>query len=460
MARLTDAAPGPPDHPGPADSPDRRHQQRGWYVYDWANSAFQTTVITVFLGPYLTSLAEAAAGADGFVRPLGVPLRAAAFYPYLVSLSALLQVLAMPLAGAVADRTGARRLLLGVFAYLGAAATLALYLVRGEAYLVGGALFLVATVAYSCSIVVANAWLPELAPPDDRDRVSSRGWAMGYLGGGLLLAVNLGLVAAAEGGALDVPTDEAVRISIASAGGWWAVFTLVPLARLRDPRTRPPQVDGAVLTSGFRQLGRTLRGLRRTPATLGFLVAYLLYNDGIQTVISQSAVFADAELRLDQSTIAAAVLLVQFVAVAGALGLGALAVRIGAKRTVLGSLVVWMVVVAAAFVLPAGRELAFYGLAAGIGLVLGGSQALSRSLFSHMVPAGQEAAYFSLYEVSDRGTSWLGTLLFALALQVTGSYRASIISLLVFFVLGFVLLARADVRAAAAEAGNAAPERL
>ena len=441
-------------------APSLRRERTGWYVYDWANSAFQTTVIAVFLGPYLTSLAEAAAGADGFVRPLGIPIRAAAYYPYLVSLSALLQVLSMPVVGAVADRTGRRRFLLGVFAYLGAAATLALYLVEGRAYLAGGALFLVASVAFSCAIVVANAWLPELAGPDERDQVSSRGWALGYLGGGLLLAANLVLLTLADADVLDISTGQAVRVSLASAGAWWAVFTLVPLTRLRDPARQPPALQAPVLVAGFRQLAGTVRHLRGARQTLLFLAAYLLYNDGIQTVISQSAVFADAELRLDQSTIAAAVLLVQFVAVAGALGLGRLAVRIGAKRTVLGSLLVWTVVLATAYVLPAGREVAFYGLAAGIGLVLGGTQALSRSLFSHMIPAGREAEYFSLYEISDRGTSWLGALLFGLALQITGSYRFSILSLIVFFVAGFALLALVDLRRAAAEAGNPAPTRV
>jgi UMF1 family MFS transporter len=155
-----------------------------------------------------------------------------------------------------------------------------------------------------------------------------------------------------------------------------------------------------------------------------------------------------------------AVLIVQLVAVGGALLLGWLAARLGAKRMVLASLTVWIAVLAYAFVLPAGRLQPFYALACLIGLVLGGTQALSRSLFSHMVPAGREAEYFSAYEISDRGTSWLGPLLFGLALQVTGSYRLAIVSLVIFFVMGFVLLWRADIRRAAAEAGNPAPSRL
>lgn len=442
-----------PDGPRPsAGTAVRRRHQRAWYVYDWANSAFQTSVITVFLGPYLTELARAAADAQGFVRPLGLPLRAAAFYPYLVSLSALLQVMAMPLIGALADRTGRRRLLLGVLAYTGAIGTMLLYFVRGDAYLLGGLLFLVTSVAFTCAVVVYNAWLPDIAVTAERDAVSSRGWALGYLGGGLLLAANLVLLRLAD--PLGIDLADAVRISIVSAGGWWALFTVVPLLGLRDP---PPRSAGG---SGFGQLADTLRGLRRAPATLTFLAAYLLFNDGVQTVISQAAIFADQELRLAQDVIVIAVLAVQLVAVVGALLLGRLADRFGAKRVVLASLLVWIGVLAYAYALPAGRVQPFYALACLIGLVLGGTQALSRSLFSHMVPTGREAEYFSAYEISDRGTSWFGALLFGLAVQLTGSYRIAIVSLVVFFVAGFVLLWLADIRRAAAEAGNAAPARV
>lgn len=440
----------------PADRA-RRRERRGWYVYDWANSGFQTSVITVFLGPYLNDVATAAADTAGFVRPLGVPVRAVAFYPYLVSLSALLQVLAMPLIGAVADRTGRRRLLLGLTAYTGAAATVGLWFVSGSAYLLGGALFLLATVAYGCSVVVYNSYLPDIAGPDERDAVSSRGWATGYLGGGLLLAAHLALFTAADAGALPMSGGTAARVCIASAGVWWAVFTVVPLRALRH-REGAANADLSI-RDGFRHVATTLRRIRGAPATLAFLVAYLLYNDGVQTVISQAGVFADA-LGMGAGTIAAAVLLVQIVAIGGALGLGAAALRFGAKRVVLASLVLWTGVVAYAFVLPAGATTAFFVLAGLIGLVLGGTQALSRSLFSQMVPTGAEAEYFSAYEISDRGTSWLGPLLFGLALQVTGSYRVAILSVVVFFAAGFVMLWRLDVRAAVAEAGNPQPERI
>lgn len=204
----------------------------------------------------------------------------------------------------------------------------------------------------------------------------------------------------------------------------------------------------------------TLKDMRKHPLTMSFLLAYLIYNDGIQTVISQASIYGSEELELDQTTLIVAVLLVQVLAVAGALGMGRLARTHGAKRTILGSLGVWAVILAAGFFLPARAPLWFFALAAAIGLVLGGSQALSRSLFSHLVPRGKEAEYFSAYEMSDRGLSWLGPLVFGLAYQLTGSYRDAIISLVVFFALGFVLLARVPVRRAVAAAGNPVPERI
>lgn len=245
-----------------ADPRDRRREQRGWYFYDWANSAFPTTVVAVFLGPYLTTVTEAAAGAGGFVYPLGIPIRAGSLFPYVLSLSVLLQVLVLPLIGAITDRTQRKKQLLALFAYVGALATMGMYLIEGSTYLLGGVLFLVANLSFGASIVVYNAFLPEIAKPDERDRVSSRGWGLGYLGGGLLLAVNLALFSAHE--ALGLSEGHAVRISLLSAGAWWALFALIPLRTLRN-RRRPvhsSEQGAAVVTGGFRQLFDTLRAAR------------------------------------------------------------------------------------------------------------------------------------------------------------------------------------------------------
>ncbi|MFE1246591.1 MFS transporter [Streptomyces sp. NPDC058735] len=438
----------------PADGADLRREQRGWYFYDWACSVYSTSVLTVFLGPYLTSVAESAADAGGYVHPLGIPVRAGSFFAYSVSLSVIVAVLVMPLVGAAADRTGRKKPLLAAAAYLGATATAAMFFLDGDRYLLGGALLVVANAAQSVAMMLYNSYLPQIAPPEQRDAVSSRGWAFGYAAGSLVLVGNLVLYTGHE--SFGLSESAAVRVCLASAGLWWGAFALIPLTRLRDRRT----VRREAALPGFRQLAATVRDMRRHPLTLAFLLAYLVYNDGIQTVISQASVYGSEELGLGQSTLIGAVLLVQVLAVAGALTMGRLARRYGAKPTILGSLVAWTGTLAAGFFLPAGAPVWFFVLAAGIGLVLGGSQALSRSLFSHLVPPGKEAEYFSAYEMSDRGMSWLGPLLFGLTYQLTGSYRDAIISLVVFFVLGFALLARVPVRRAIEEAGNPVPERI
>ncbi|GGQ32314.1 MFS transporter [Streptomyces roseolilacinus] len=439
-----------------APPPDRRRERRGWYFYDFACSVYSTSVLTVFLGPYLTSVAKAAADADGFVHPLGVPVRAGSVFAYSVSLSIVLAVLVMPLAGAAADRTGRKKPLLAAAAYTGAGATAGMFFLDGDRYLLGALLLILANASLAVSMALYNAYLPQIAGPEERDAVSSRGWAFGYTSGALVLVLNLVLYTGHA--SFGLSESAAVRICLASAGLWWGAFTLVPLRRLRDRRVAPGGA-GAV-GSGWRQLAATLRDMRRHPLTLSFLLAYLVYNDGVQTVISQASVYGSEELGLDQTTLITAVLLVQVLAVAGALGMGRLARSYGAKRTILASLAVWTLILAAGYLLPAGAPAWFYALAAAIGLVLGGSQALSRSLFSHLVPRGKEAEYFSAYEMSDRGLSWLGPLVFGLAYQLTGSYRDAIVSLVLFFVAGFALLARVPVRRAVAAAGNPVPERI
>lgn len=431
---------------------NNRREQRGWYFYDWANSAFSTTVVTVFLGPYLTTITKAAADAQGFVYPLGIKVNAGSFFPYIVSLSVLLQVIFLPVLGAITDYSHRKRQMMALFAYLGAFTTMGMYFLQGTHYLLGGLLFLIANLSFGASVVFYNAFLPEIARPEERDSVSSMGWALGYLGGGLLLMMNLVLVSKA--GAFGLETGQAVRISLASAGVWWAIFTIIPLVALksRQPvRSLPPHAS--YLTIGFRQLRSTLSRTSNYPQTMLFLAAYLLYNDGIQAVITLSSQFGQEELGLPISTLTTVILMVQFVAFLGSILFNYIAKGVGARNAIMVSLVIWTgtLVYAYGFL---QTESQFFILAAVIAIVLGGSQALSRSVYSMMIPKGREAEYFSLYEISERGTSWLGPLLFGLSLQFTGSYRIAIGSLVIFFIAGVILLSQVDLKKAAAEAGN------
>ncbi|GAB1471794.1 MFS transporter [Chloroflexota bacterium] len=432
----------------------------GWAMYDWANSAFSTTVGTVFLAPYVASLAAEAALAysDGKVRLLGLAIAPDSFMGYCISISVLLQVLFLPILGAIADYSHMRKRMMQIFATIGAFATILMFFVTGSVWWLGGLLYIVANLAFGAAIVFYNAYLPDIASEDERDRVSSYGWAMGYLGGGILLALNLAFYTLREN--LGVPTELAVRINLASAGIWWLGFSFITWKRLRSrhaSRTLPP--NETYVRVGFRQLWKTVREIKKFPETVKFLFAYFLYNDGIQTVIAMASTFAAAPLirggvGLDTETLTALILMIQFVAFFGALLWGRLANWIGAKQSVIFSLIIWSGVVIYAYIGLKGesRVIEFFILGIFIAIVLGGSQAISRSLFSQMIPSGKEAEFFSFYEVSDRGTSWIGPALFALVNDVTGSLRPAILSLIFFFIMGLILLPFVNVNKAIADA--------
>ncbi|HVO98482.1 MAG TPA: MFS transporter [Bryobacteraceae bacterium] len=419
-----------------------KREQFGWCMYDFANSAFYTTVITLFLGPYLTALASNAADAGGYVHPLGIPILAKAFWSFAVALSVILQVIFLPVFGAVADYGRHKKEFLGTTAYLGAVATIGMFFLKGGDYLMGGLLFLIANVAFGAAEVVYNSFLPEIAPPEDRDAVSSKGYAIGYIGGGVLLALNLALFLGA--GKIGITEGMAVRISLSSAGAWWAVFTIPTLLTLhnRGPARSLGVGQSAVVTAA-RQLAHTIKEVRHYPETTIFLVAYMLYNDAIQTVISLSSQFGADELKIPQAQLTLTILMVQFVAFFGAMGFNWVASKTTAKRAVVVSLLVWTAVVIYMFWVTTMIE--FFLMAAVVALVLGGSQALSRSLFAQLIPKGREAEYFGVYEITDKGTSWLCPIIFGLALQFTKSFRMAILSLVVFFLAGTLTLLKVDV---------------
>ena len=436
--------PSPPAPPG-----EDPRQVRAWVLYDWANSGFVTVVVTALAGPYITGIAQAAVGETGTalaVGPLAVP--ATAFFAYCASASVVLQVLLLPLLGGLADRAGVTRLLLGTTCGVGSGTTL-LFLATGTGeHLLAGALFVVANVAYGASIVFYNAYLGLLVAPARRDLVSSRGFAWGYAGGGLLLAGVLVLVTFAE--PLGLTRGQAVQVGLATAGLWWGTFGLVAVARLR-PRTRGQETGRVSIAVGATALRAAVRDLRRLPVTLRFLVASLLYNDAIQAVIGLSTVFLTQELWVRQGRPAedatpfllTLVLLIQFAAIGGAVLFERVARVVGTKRAIATTLVLWTFVIGYAYALLETETQAL-GLGVAIALVLGGSQALSRSLFSRLVPVGREASFFGLYEVTQRGTAWIGPAVFGTVVALTDSYRQALLSLVLLLVAGLVLLLRTD----------------
>jgi UMF1 family MFS transporter len=341
-----------------------------------------------------------------------------------------------------------------LFATIGAIATILMFFVVASLWWLGGLLFIIANLAFGASIVFYNSYLPDIASEDQRDRVSSYGWAMGYLGDGLLLVLNLILYLL--GPKIGIPKDLAIRVNLASAGIWWLTFSFFTWTRLRARQAVKQLPKGETYArAGFRQLWGTLKEIGNFPETLKFLLAYFLYNDGIQTVIAISSTFAAAPLirggvGMDQSTLIIVILMIQFMAFAGALLWGRLANWVGAKRSIIISLVIWAGVTIYAYFGLKGpsRVLEFFILGVFIAIVLGGSQAISRSLYAQIIPAGKQAEYYSFYEISDKGTSWFGPLLFGLVNQLTGSLRPAILSLIFFFIVGLIILPFVNVKKA------------
>ncbi len=433
----------------------RKREQRSWYFYDWANSAFATTVAGVLFGPYLIAIAEEAA-VDDRISLLGISIAPGSLPPFVVTTSTILGAAFLPLLGAVADRTSRKKDLLAGFAWAGAVAASLLFFVTGDNWQLGVFSFLVANFCFAAAAVFNDALLPLISTTEERDAVSSRGWAMGYAGGGLLLAANFVLVTLHD--TFGMSEGTAVRISMLSAAVWWAAFTFIPF---RGISNRPPAdvepVSGGVLARSFGQLWITVKELRSYPVALTFLLAYLFFNDGIQTVISQASVYVTEELGFSLGTALGIYLLVQFVAIGGAILFGRLAGALGSKRVILAGLAIWMGIVTAGLVIPREQLIPVILLAIAIGVVLGGTQALARSYFSLLIPRGKEGEFFSFYHAMDRGTSWLGTLVFGVIYQLTDSYRPAIFALIVFFVVGGLILSRVDTAKGIRDAGNAVP---
>jgi UMF1 family MFS transporter len=331
-----------------------------------------------------------------------------------------------------------------------------LFFMHGTQWQLAAFAVVVSSILGGCSLVSYYAILVDISTEQERDHVSSRGWAWGYLGGGLLLAVNLVTVLAHS--ALGLDKELAVRLSLLSAALWWAGFTFIPFLRLRDhpAHTSAPSGHG-LLSRSFGQLFTTVREMRQFPMTVTFLVAFLFYNDGIQTVIGVASTYGSKQLGFGDSVLIGTILLIQFVAFGGALFFGRLAARYGAYRCILWGTYAWMAIVVVAMFLPRKNVLAFLTVGVAIAVVLGGTQALSRSFFSLLIPRGREGEYFALYNACERGTSWFGTFLFGVVFQVTGSYRPAIVALIVFFILGAAFLLRLDAARGIREAGIAVP---
>ena len=425
---------------------EQRSEIFGWKMFDWGWSAFSTTVVTALLGPYFLELIDDDAG----VSVLGLSIDEGSFYPYVISFSAVLQVIALPLVGSAADFSNKKKAIMMTLAYIGSIATIGLFFLVESTILLGGLLFVIAAVAFSASSVIYNSYLPDIAPPALRDRISSAGFAVGYMGGALWLAANFVLILVMEDDAL------AVRISLGGTGVWALFFIWAYPGRLLRSRPANRQKPAAVgwLKLSITSVLATLKEIKSDhPVTFRYLIAYLIFNDGIATVITVAAVFAADELDAEATQLLLLVLLIQVVAIPGAIAFGRFAERVGAKKALIINLCVWVALVVYAFlILNTITQLFVMGFF--LALVLGGSQALSRSLYAQMIPHDRESEFFGFYEIAARGTSWMGPLAFGIANQVLGSQRQAILILLVFFAVGLALLIPVKVRQGMLDAGQ------
>ncbi|HMS43808.1 MAG TPA: MFS transporter, partial [Pyrinomonadaceae bacterium] len=447
----------------------------GWMMYDWANSAFFTTIIGVLLGPYLLNLAQKAmcTGIDEALRTNhpcqdGVILDLFFFavtpknLPALCTAVSVISLVAfLPILGAIADYTHLKKRLMAIFCYLGVLSSALLFFVT-DSYIICSILLIFSTMTFAAAQVFYNAFLIDITTEDQRDKVSSYGYGLGYLSGFLMLVLNLLFISNAE--KLGVSTGLAVRICFLGAALWWGLFAIITFKSLKTRGAEKviPK-DKNLVTVGFSEIWQTLKELRRLRYTMLFLIAYLFYNDGIQTVILQSSVFISYELftskglEADNSFLIIIFMIAQISAFAGALGFERIARFIGAKKTIILSLLIWCAIVIYAYAFFESKTQA-YVMGGFIGMVLGSAQALSRSLYSQMIPKGRESSFFGLYEISEKGTSWMGQLLFAIIVGATGSFRQAILGLIVFFVVGSIILIFTDTTKAIHEAGNLTPE--
>lgn len=423
---------------------------RAWTMYDWANSAYSLTITSAIFPIYYAAI-TVSDGVDKVARDLGVP--ADSLQSYTLSAAFLVIALIAPILSGIADSRGNKLAYLKAFCYLGAAACAGMFFFSYDDLFLGLVLCMLACIGFSGSLVFYDAFLPEIAEPKDHDRVSARGYVMGYIGSVLLLLCNLAVLLRPE--LVGIPKEDdtglAARLSFLSVGIWWAAWAQVPFAVLPKRTSVSGAPAGGVFTSGYRELRKVWRQLRSTVRLKRFLGAFFFYNMGIQTVMYLAVAYATKEIKdhdeqgtvvaIGRSSLITSILLIQLVAAVGAWIFTRLSARFGNVRAIGMGVVAWVGICMAAYFIHWATE--FYVLAACVGLVMGGCQALSRSTYAKFLPeTSDHASYFSFYDVSYYVGTVLGTAAYGLVLQITGDLRNTVIAIGSFFVVGLLLLAR------------------
>jgi UMF1 family MFS transporter len=429
-------------------SEDREYRRiiNAWCMYDWANSAFATTIMAAMFPPFYRAVAIAAGAAENI---------ATSRWAYTTSLSLLLVAIIAPALGAISDHTGGKKRYVAVFAGLGILATAAFVFIGVDTWVLASALFILGDVGFAGANIFYESLLPHIARKGDVDQVSTRGYALGYVGGGILLVLNVLWYMKPEW--FFMPNQQfALRASFFSVAVWWALFSVPLFRRVPEPPAGKERVAAInPIRAGFGRLAKTLREMRRYKQLMLLLLAFWIYNDGIGTIIKMATAYGD-EIGIGMTDMIIALVITQFVGIPFSFLFGTLAKRLGTKRSILLALAIYAVICIAGFFMT--TALHFYILAFMVGLVQGGSQALSRSLYAAMVPKARSAEFFGFFSTSSKFAGIAGPLIFGLVAQLTGGSRLSILAIILFFIVGGVLLLFVDEKEGirVADAENAA----
>jgi MFS transporter, UMF1 family len=411
-----------------------------WTMYDWANSVHSLTITSAIFPIYFPIAAIMLPSKSRTLDFLGFQVENTVLYSYAVSIAFLLIAFSVPLVSAISDYTGKKKVFMKMYCYMGAGSCMLMYFFDEGRYYLGTFAFLFSIVGWGGSIVFYNSYLPEIATEDQYDRLSARGFIMGYIGSVILLIQNLTMVLKPEwyGG---ITGGEASRISFLTVGIWWVVFAQYAFHYLPNNHTAQKHV-GNWLFNGFKELKKVFHELEELKITKRFLTSFFFYNMGAQTVMYLGALFGSEELKLPSDALIITILLIQLVAILGASLFAKISDRIGNTKSLGITVIIWIVICLAAYFVTTRNQ--FYGLATGIGFVMGGIQSLSRSTYAKLIPeeTPDTASYFSFYDVCDRLSTVLGTFMFGLVNQLTGSMRMSVLFLTVFFIIGLLILSR------------------
>jgi len=416
------------------DTSEHKRAIRAWTLYDWGNSAFATTIMAAVLPVYYSSVAAANIPAN----------MATAYWGFTTSFSALIAAIISPILGAVADFTGKKKKFLAIFMALGVTATALLYFIQTGDYVLASVFFVFANIGFSGSLVYYDALLPHVAKPDEIDQVSSRGYAMGYIGGGIVLALNLVMIMVIPGLVKGLDVGLMTRLSFLTVAVWWFIFTLPVLRRVKEParRIEAGEEGFSPFQASFSRLGKTFREIRKYRDLAMAMLAFWVYSNGIGTIITMATIYA-TELGFSQITTIGTLLMVQFLAAPFAFLFGWLSRKLGTKKSIYLSLSVYILISILGYFLY--REWQFWVLGAMVATVQGGSQALSRSLIGKLMPKSKSAEFYGFFSVFEKFASVLGPLLFGVVSTIMGESRLSIVSLVIFFIAGLFLLTKVDV---------------